>query len=93
MPLSGRDRQCQHRHRPAPVDVLMGAFHQAVPDKVCAACSGEMNLLNIGGFKPITGEYYNYVETYAGGQGASVDLDGADGVHTHLTNTAMRPSK
>jgi N-methylhydantoinase B len=27
------------------------------------------------------------VETYAGGQGAMHDLDGADGVHTHLTNT------
>jgi N-methylhydantoinase B len=73
------------------VDVLLGAFHQAVPDKVCAACSGEMNLLNIGGINPITREYYNYVETYAGGQGASADLDGADGVHTHLTNTRNAP--
>jgi N-methylhydantoinase B len=73
------------------VDVLMGAFHKAVPEKVCAACSGEMNLLNIGGINPISSEYYNYVETYAGGQGASVDLDGADGVHTHLTNTRNAP--
>ena len=27
------------------------------------------------------------METYAGGQGAAHDLDGDDGVHTHLTNT------
>lgn len=73
------------------VDVLMGALHKVVPDQVCAACSGEMNLLNIGGLDPSTGEYYNYVETYAGGQGACVNLDGEDGVHTHLTNTRNAP--
>ena len=73
------------------VDVLLGALAQCVPDKVCAACSGEMNLINIGGIdsRPggTAGRYYNYVETFAGGQGASHDLDGEDGVHTHLTNT------
>ena len=73
------------------VDVLMGALAQCVPERVCAACSGEMNLINIGGIDsrpgPTEGVYYNYVETYAGGQGASHDLDGGDGVHTHLTNT------
>ena len=31
------------------VDVLMGALAQCVPERVCAACSGEMNLINIGG--------------------------------------------
>ena len=73
------------------VDVLMGALYQAAPDRVCAACSGEMNLVNIGGIDPATGDYYNYVETYAGGQGAMFDLDGEDGVHTHLTNTRNAP--
>jgi N-methylhydantoinase B len=73
------------------VDVLLGAMYQAAPDRVCAACSGEMNLLNIGGIDPSTTEYYNYVETYAGGQGAMHDLDGEDGVHTHLTNTRNAP--
>ena len=77
------------------VDVLLGAFYQCVPEQVCAACSGEMNLLNIGGIDsrsgPGQGEYYNYVETYAGGQGACHDLDGQDGVHTHLTNTRNAP--
>ena len=73
------------------VDVLLGAFYQIVPHRVCAACSGEMNLLNIGGIDPRNGEYYNYVETYAGGQGAMHDLDGSDGIHTHLTNTRNAP--
>lgn len=73
------------------VDVLLGALAKCVPDKVCAACSGEMNLINMGGIdnRPgaTEGRYYNYVETFAGGQGGIHDLDGEDGVHTHLTNT------
>ena len=73
------------------VDVLLGALHQACPHRVCAACSGEMNLVNIGGIDPRTGEYYNYVETFAGGQGAFHDADGQDAVHTHLTNTRNTP--
>lgn len=73
------------------VDVLMGALHQAVPHHVCAACSGEMNLVNIGGLSPRDGRYYNYVETYGGGQGAMFDMDGQDGIHTHLTNTRNAP--
>ena len=73
------------------VDALLGALYQAVPERVCAACSGEMNLVNFGGIDPETGEYFNYVETYAGGQGAMHDLDGMDGVHTHLTNTRNAP--
>ncbi len=72
------------------VDVLLGALLQAVPEQVCAACSGEMNLINVGGIAP-SGHYFNYVETYAGGQGAHHDLDGSDGIHTHLTNTRNTP--
>src|SRR5690606_8824031 len=32
-------------------------------------------------------EYFNWVETIGGGQGAMHDRDGDDGIHTHLTNT------
>lgn len=73
------------------VDVLFGALYQVAPNRVCAACSGEMNLVNIGGIDPRTGEYFNYVETLAGGQGALADADGGDAVHTHLTNTLNTP--
>ena len=73
------------------VDVVLGALLEAVPDRVVAACSGEMNLVNLGGTDPRTGVYYNYVETYGGGQGAAMDRDGMDGVHTHMTNTRNTP--
>lgn len=69
------------------VDVLLGCLGQAVPDRVTAACSGTMNLLNIGGRHPRTGALFNYIETYGGGQGASIGRDGMSGVHTHMTNT------
>jgi N-methylhydantoinase B len=69
------------------VDVLLGALFQCVPERVCAACSGEMNLINIGGIDSRSNEYFNFVETIGGGQGACHDLDGSDGIQTHLTNT------
>lgn len=73
------------------VDVLLGALSQAVPEKVLAACSGTMNLLNIGGIDPRSGTYYNYIETYGGGQGAMHDQDGMDCVQNHMTNTRNAP--
>ncbi len=73
------------------VDVVLGALIEAVPQRVVAACSGEMNLVNLGGIHPDTGIYYNYVETYGGGQGAMHNQDGMDGVHTHMTNTRNTP--
>ena len=73
------------------VDVLISALSQAVPERVLAASSGTMNLLNIGGIDPRTGIYYNYVETYAGGQGAMKIQDGMDAVQNHMTNTRNAP--
>ena len=50
-----------------------------------------MNLLNIGGIDPRNGTYYNYIETYAGGQGAMHNADGMDAVQNHMTNTRNAP--
>lgn len=72
------------------VDVLYGALLQAIPERVTAASSGTMNLLNIGGLTD-EGRYYNYVETYAGGQGASQHVDGMDAVQNGMTNTRNAP--
>ena len=72
-------------------DVLLGALAEAIPERVQAACSGTMNLLNIGGRNPRTGVLYNYIETYAGGQGAMHDLDGMDAIQNHMTNTRNAP--
>ena len=73
------------------VDVLLGALAQAVPERVLAACSGTMNLLNIGRIDPRSGGYYNYIETYGGGQGAMQAQDGMDAVQNHMTNTRNAP--
>ncbi|MBW1713044.1 MAG: hydantoinase B/oxoprolinase family protein [Deltaproteobacteria bacterium] len=72
-------------------DVVLGALAQAVPDRVPAASNGSMSIFTIGGLDPRTGEYYSYVETYGGGQGAVINQDGMDGVHTNMTNTRNTP--
>lgn len=72
-------------------DVVLGALAQAIPEKVPAASSGSMGLFTIGGVDPNTRQYYSYVETYGGGQGAVVNQDGMDGVHTNMTNTRNTP--
>ena len=73
------------------VDALLGAFREIVPNKVMTASAGTMNGVTIGGEKPESGEFYSYVETYGGGQGAMHNLDGMDGVHTNMTNTRNAP--
>ena len=73
------------------VDTMVGALAQAIPERVLAASSGTMNLLNVGGLHPSTGEYFQYIETYAGGQGAMHDQDGMDAVQNHMTNTRNAP--
>lgn len=72
-------------------DVLIGAFDRLLPEGRMAASTGSMNALIIGGTVPATGARYSYVETYGGGQGAVEGTDGADGTHTHMTNTANSP--
>lgn len=59
------------------VDVLLGALQLA------AASQGTMNNLSIGDAT------FGYYETICGGAGATPDGDGADAVHTHMTNTRL----
>lgn len=73
------------------VDSMLGALAEAMPERVQAASSGTMNLLNIGGKHPRRDVYYNYIETYAGGQGAMLDQDGMDAIQNHMTNTRNAP--
>ena len=73
------------------VDVITGALLKAVPERLTAACSGTENMIIIGGLNPRTGRWFNYTETYGGGQGAFHDRDGMSGVHTHMTNTRNAP--
>jgi 5-oxoprolinase (ATP-hydrolysing) len=59
------------------VDVLLGALGLA------AASQGTMNNVTFGN------EHFGYYETICGGAGAGSDFDGADAVHTHMTNTRL----
>ncbi|QDT65445.1 hydantoinase B/oxoprolinase family protein [Calycomorphotria hydatis] len=59
------------------VDVLLGALGLA------AASQGTMNNLTFGD------DTFGYYETICGGSGATADTDGADAVHTHMTNTRL----
>ncbi len=59
------------------VDCIFGALG------VVAASQGTMNNLSFGN------ERFGYYETIAGGGGAGPTFDGADAVHTHMTNTRL----
>lgn len=72
-------------------DAILGALTDVLPEASMAACSGSMNGINFGGFNRQTNEYFSYVETCGGGQGATLHLDGMNGVHTHMTNTRNTP--
>jgi 5-oxoprolinase (ATP-hydrolysing) len=59
------------------VDTLLGALN------IAAASQGTMNNLTFGDAS------FGYYETICGGSGATRDADGADAVHTHMTNTRL----
>ena len=59
------------------VDVLLGALEKA------AASQGTMNNLTFGDGT------FGYYETICGGAGATSMANGADAVHTHMTNTRL----
>ncbi|MEO0475239.1 MAG: hydantoinase B/oxoprolinase family protein [Planctomycetota bacterium] len=74
------------------VDVVFGALAQALPGRVPAASCGSMNNVTFGGADPRhDGRPFAYYETLAGGAGASPEQDGADALHTHMTNTLNTP--
>lgn len=59
------------------VDAVLGALG------VAAASQGTMNNVVFGD------ETFGYYETIGGGSGAGADFEGADAVHTHMTNTRL----
>jgi N-methylhydantoinase B/oxoprolinase/acetone carboxylase alpha subunit len=72
------------------VDVLLGAMAGALPERVPAASQGTMNNLALGGIRH-DGRPFTYYETVAGGAGAYPHRAGADGIHTHMTNSLNTP--
>ena len=74
------------------VDVVFGALAQAVPETIQAASAGTMSNLAFGSPEDIPADSsYAYYETIAGGMGGRSDANGANAVHTHMTNTLNTP--
>lgn len=73
------------------VDVVLGALAAALPDVVPAASQGTMNNLTLGGIDPRRGEPFAFYETIGGGTGGGPERDGADAIHSHMTNTWNTP--
>jgi N-methylhydantoinase B len=71
------------------VDVILGALATALPDRIGAASSGTMHLLNIGMSRGH--RYTMLVETFGGGQGALPGQDGMSAIHSHMSNTRNTP--
>ena len=84
--VNGRTTTCQRV-----VDLVHGAFAQAVPDRIIAACNGANASIYFHGIDPRTSRYYVYLETIGGGFGARATKDGMDGVQIHITNTSNLP--
>jgi len=67
------------------VDVVLGALHQALPERIPAAAQGTMN--NVIFAAADAGRSWVYYETLAGGMGAHAAGPGIDAVQCHMTNT------
>jgi 5-oxoprolinase (ATP-hydrolysing) len=71
-------------------DVIMKAFEVAGASQGCMNCLG---FFGKGGKdsegKPLTGFAYAFGETICGGSGATAEANGANAVHTHMTNTRI----
>lgn len=84
--VHGRTQACQRV-----VDLVLGAFAEAVPDRVTAASNGAVTSVTFSGTDPRTKRFYVYLETIGGGLGAGCGNDGLDGVQAHVTNTSNLP--
>ena len=74
------------------LDALLRALSRAIPARIPAASQGTMNNLTLGGADPRQGGApFAYYETTAGGMGARPGIDGASGIHTHMTNSLNTP--
>ncbi|GAB3278528.1 hydantoinase B/oxoprolinase family protein [Parasphingorhabdus pacifica] len=72
------------------VDVVLGAFAKAVPERVPASSQGTMNNVLIGSGREAAFSYY---ETLGGGEGGTPERAGMSGVHTGMTNTRNTPAE
>lgn len=67
------------------VDSLLGALHQAIPERIPAASHGSMNNIAMGS------DAWAYYETIGGGMGGHNQGNGLSAVQTHMTNSLNTP--
>lgn len=72
-------------------ELVFLALHPALPDRIPAAGKGCIVNVGFGGDDPRRGEYFCFMETIAGGNGARPTKDGPDGVQTNVQNTENAP--
>jgi len=72
-------------------ELLWLALHPVLPDRVPAAGKGIIVNIGFGGQDPLKGEYFCYMETIGGGNGARPTKDGPDAVQTSIHNTENAP--
>jgi N-methylhydantoinase B len=87
-PVWSRSDVCQRV-----ADAILGAFAQAVPDRVPAASHGSVTAIHLSGHDPRRGEFFSYVEALGGGFGGRPRSDGPDAVQSNMTNTANTPAE
>jgi N-methylhydantoinase B len=75
------------------VDVLLGCFAQAAPERVHAASNGQLASMKLGGFDPKRQQPFvaNAGVPTAGGLGARPTKDGIDVIDTDLSNMMSPP--
>jgi N-methylhydantoinase B len=73
------------------VDVIFRALLPALPERLPAGTKAMMCHAGFGGVDPQTGDYYCFLETFAGGYGGRASSDGPDAVQTHGQNTENAP--
>lgn len=70
------------------MDLVMRAFADVLPDRVCAGQFGDA-ISELVGIDPVTGRQFMLGEAHAGGWGAGAGYDGADGT-IDLTNGGFK---
>ena len=73
------------------VDAILGALHQALPDRVPAAGDGGVTMISFGG-RLADGRPFVFVDFSGGGWGGRPDRDGVDGtscIESNLSNVPI----
>lgn len=74
-------------------DALFGCFQQAIPERMPAAQSGQLLVMNFGGKHPESGSLFVASELGMGGMAARPGMDGVDAVEASASNCMNVPAE